>query len=233
MNRFGSAIFVASSVFWGATAVQGADFLSPANPQFSVQSDAVDWTGFYAGIYAGYGAGRASSTSVTGGAVTPVDVGGTLIGGAVGVNVQYGNLVLGAEGDVARSGVQGSAGCVGSPGYDCSGTLNWAGSGKLRAGYAFDHVLLFGTAGVAIGEITASTNPAAPGASGSFTSAVLGWTLGGGAELALSDAVSLRAEYAYYDFASVRAPINTVANLSATDIKSNAHLVKFGVNYRF
>ncbi|MNU03953.1 hypothetical protein D3C72_2481660 [compost metagenome] len=51
--------------------------------------------------------------------------------------------------------------------------------------------------------------------------------------MALNDAVSLRAEYAYYDFASVRAPINTVANLSATDIKSNAHLVKLGVNYRF
>ncbi|MCS6759809.1 MAG: outer membrane beta-barrel protein [Candidatus Devosia euplotis] len=96
-----------------------------------------------------------------------------------------------------------------------------------------DRALLFGTAGLAVGGITASTSPASPGATGSFSSTVWGWTVGGGAELALADTVSVKAEYAYYDFASVQAPINTIANLGATDIKSRAHTVKLGLNYRF
>lgn len=202
-------------------------------PTIDIPPSTFSWSGFYAGIHAGYGAGRATSTGVTTGSVSPVNVQGGLLGGTVGANAQFGKFVVGAEGDLAWSGVKGSATCVGAPAYDCSGTLDWAGSGKLRGGIAVDRVLLFGTAGLVVGGITASTNPAPPASTGSFSATVWGWTVGGGAELAVTDAVSLKAEYAYYDFASVRAPVNTIANLGATDIKSHAHIVKLGLNYRF
>lgn len=202
-------------------------------PVLDTSTAAFDWSGFYAGIYAGYGAGRATSTGVVSGFVTPVDVQGSLLGGTVGANVQSGNLVFGAEGELAWSGVNGSATCVGNPTFDCNGTLNWLGSGKLRGGVAFDNVLLFGTAGIAAGGITATVDPIPAGATGTYSSTVWGWTVGAGAELAVSEQISIKAEYGYYDFASTRAPVDTIANSAATDIKSHAHIAKLGVNYRF
>lgn len=217
----------------GVSSASAADFGTMYPPIIDIPSAPFSWSGFYAGVYAGYGAGRATNTGVATGSVSPVDVEGALLGGTVGVNTQFDNFVVGAEGDLAWSGVKGSATCAGAPAYECHGALDWAGSAKLRGGIALDRVLVFGTAGLAVGGITASTNPAAPASSGSFSSTVWGWTLGGGAELAVTDAVSVKAEYAYYDFASVQAPINTIANLGASDIKSHAHMVKLGLNYRF
>lgn len=211
---------------------QAAD-LNYDYPILETSSAAFDWSGFYAGIYAGYGAGRATSTGEVSGFVTPVDVKGALLGGTVGANVQSGNLVFGAEGELAWSGVTGSATCVGNPTFDCNGTLNWLGSGKLRGGVAFDNVLLFGTAGIAAGGITATVDPIPAGATGTYSSTVWGWTVGGGAELAVSEQISVKAEYGYYDFASTRAPVDTLANSGATDIKSHTHVAKLGVNYRF
>lgn len=213
--------------------VAAADFGMTSPPVFESPSSDFSWNGFYAGIFAGYGAGRATSTGIANGSVSPVDVQGGLLGGAIGANAQFGNFVLGAEGDLAWSGVRGSTTCAGAPAYDCSGTLDWIGSGKIRGGIAVDRVLLFGTAGLAVGGITASTNPAPGASTGTFSSAVWGWTVGGGAELAVTDAVSVKAEYAYYDFATVQAPVNTLANVGATDIKSHAHIVKLGLNYKF
>ncbi|WP_297105673.1 outer membrane protein [uncultured Devosia sp.] len=192
-----------------------------------------DWNGFYAGVYAGYATGRATSTNVVNASASTVDVRGGLLGGTLGGNAQFGNFVLGLEGDLAWSDVNGSQTCSNAPGFDCIGRMNWVGSGKLRGGVALDRVLLFGTAGLAVGGITASTNPAPGGSTGTFSSTVWGWTAGAGAEVAVTDAISVKAEYAYYDFATVQAPINTIANTGATDIKSNAHALKLGVNYRF
>lgn len=226
---------IAISVVAAATCVGGAS-AADLGTDYPLIIDtpvaAFSWSGFYAGIYAGYGAGRATSTGVATGSVSPVDVQGALLGGTLGANAQFGNFVLGAEGDLGWSGVEGSATCA-NTNFECKGRLDWSGSAKLRAGVAVDRVLLFGTAGLAVGGITASTNPAAAGATGSFSSTVWGWTAGGGAELAVTDTVSVKAEYAYHDFASVQAPINTIANLGATDIKSHVHTVKLGVNYRF
>jgi len=233
MRTFGKLALSLLMATAGVMSATAADLGTKYPPLIDIPSPAFSWSGFYAGIYAGYGAGRATTTGVATGSFSPVDVQGALLGGTVGANAQFGNFVLGAEGDLAWSGVKGSATCAGAPAYGCTGTLDWAGAAKVRGGIAVDRVLLFGTAGVAIGGITASTNPAAPASTGSFSSTVWGWTVGGGAELAVTDAVSVKAEYGYYDFATVQAPVNTIANVGATDIKANAHIVKLGVNYRF
>jgi outer membrane immunogenic protein len=192
-----------------------------------------DWSGFYAGIYAGYGAGRATSTNVVNASVENIDARGGLLGATLGANAQFDSFVLGVEGDVGWSGVNGSQACVNSPGFDCLGRMTWVGSGKLRGGVAVDRLLVFGTAGLAVGGLTAETSPAPGGSTGTFSSTVWGWTVGAGAELAVTDALSVKAEYAYYDFATVQAPINTIATTGAVDIKSHAHVAKLGVNYRF
>ena len=99
--------------------------------------------------------------------MSPVDLQGGLLGVAIGANAQFDAFVLGVEGDVAWSGVAGSAVCAGAPAYSCNGVLDWIGSAKLRGGVAVQNILLFGTAGLAAGGITASTNPAPPASTGS------------------------------------------------------------------
>lgn len=230
LNNILTAILVTAACVSGA---QAADLWQDNPPVIDVPGHTVDWTGFYAGVFAGYGGGRATSTGVTTGSVSPVDVQGSLLGATVGANAQFNNFVLGLEGDLAWSGVEGSTTCDGAPAFTCNGELDWLGSGKVRGGMAFDNLLLFGTAGVAAGGITATVDPAPAGATGSFSSTIWGWTIGAGAEYAVSDAISVKAEYSYYDFATVNAPNNTIANLGSTDIKSHAHVAKLGVNYRF
>jgi outer membrane immunogenic protein len=224
-----AAILITSAGISGAHA---ADLWIDHPPVIDVQPT-TDWNGFYAGIFGGYGAGRATSTGVATGSVSPVDVHGALLGVTVGANAQFDSFVLGVEGDVAWSGIAGSTTCDGAPAFTCNGELDWVGSGKLRGGMVFDNVLLFGTAGLAFGGITASVDPIPGGATGTFSHGVWGWTIGAGAEMAVSDQISVKAEYAYYDFATVQAPNNTIANLGASDIKSSAHVAKLGVNYRF
>lgn len=230
LNNILTAIFVTATCVSGAHA---ADLWQDYPPVIDIPGQTMDWSGFYAGVFAGYGGGRATSTGVVSGSVSPVDVQGGLLGGTVGANAQFDNFVLGLEGDLAWSGVKGSTTCAGAPAFDCSGELTWLGSGKIRGGMAFDNLLLFGTAGVAAGGINASVDPAPPASTGTFSSTVWGWTIGAGAEYAVSEAISVKAEYNYYDFAAVNAPINTIANLGSTDIKSHAHVAKLGVNYRF
>ena len=228
-NKLLLAIMLTTAAISGASAAD-LDFDYPAVIDMTA-SNQVDWSGFYAGVYAGYTGGRATSTSV--GNETPIDVKGGLLGGTVGVNAQYDKFVLGLENDLAWSGAEGSATCVGNAAFNCNGKLDWLGTTKLRAGVAFDQFMVFGTAGVALGGITATVDPVPGGITGSYSSAIWGWTAGAGAEMAVTDQVSVKAEYAYYDFASVQAEAGTVTAAGATDIKSSAHVLKLGVNYRF
>lgn len=232
MNKF---LMLSASLAALSVTVPGAyaaDLWTNYSEPLIISSAGYDWSGFYAGVFAGYGAGRATSTSLVPATESPVDVQGMLLGGTVGANAQFGNFVLGVEGDLAWSGVDGSATCA-APAFTCTGSLDWLSSGKLRAGVAVDQVLLFGTAGISAGGIIASVDPAPAGANGTYSSTVWGWTIGGGAEMAVTDAMSIKAEYAYHDFATVQAPVNTIANLGATDIDSSAHTIKLGLNYRF
>jgi outer membrane immunogenic protein len=69
----------------------------------------------------------------------------------------------------------------------------WFGTLRGRAGIAFNNVLLFGTAGLAYGEMTAITS----GNSESHRS--LGWVAGLGAELSFAQHWSAKAEWIYFD----------------------------------
>jgi len=91
-------------------------------PMYSPTPIAYNWSGFYVGGHGGYGWGS--------GAITD----GFVVGGQVGVNWQYNNFVVGAEGD--GSFVDWGA-------NDAVGTV------RLRGGFSFDRFLVYGTGGAA------------------------------------------------------------------------------------
>lgn len=201
----------------------------PAAPQTPVYTDTtLDWTGFYAGVLGGYGFG---STDLSNTPTVGIDTNGLLGGVTLGANVQSGQFVYGLEGDVMWSGQNGSATCLGG-GSTCSADYDWAGSLRARAGYAFDPVLIYATGGFAMAGINTSVSPATGGTSGSYSDTYLGWTVGGGVEAAVTDALTAKAEYAYSDYGSRTAPAGTL-DTTATTVSPTSHAVKVGLNFRF
>jgi outer membrane immunogenic protein len=166
---------------------------APAAPQFS-------WTGFYVGGQLG-GAWNSSEFGVASGppaAPFLTDGGGVIYGGQAGYNYQFGQFVIGVEGDFAGSTMVGNAQCSTVIGTNCRTSQDWLGSVRARVGAAFDRLLVFGDGGVAFTQYRFSQNVPVTQSWGS--GGRTGWTLGVGAEYAVSDHVTAGVEYNYYNF---------------------------------
>ncbi len=201
---------------------------APAAPVSYLPSPGIDWSGFYAGVYGGYGADTLQGTNGTG--TTTIDPRGVIAGVTVGANTQIDSVVLGVEGDLGWSGQSGDATCAG--GGTCSADFDWVGSARARIGYAIDPVLIYGTGGIAFARANTSVSPIAAGTTGSNSDTYLGWTVGAGVEAALTEQVSAKLEYGYSDFGSRTAAAGTL-DATATSTSLTSHAVKLGLNYRF
>lgn len=224
----------------------------------------MNWTGLYVGANLGYTWGRgdvtytgnpAFLTGVVGPGLAPrsfgLDADGWIGGAQLGYNIQFGQFVAGIEGDVAFSNARDTRSAfstVGLSSLTSSATtdLNWFASIRGRLGFAFDRVLVYGTGGVAFGEVEGSGAITGSGAlaglawAGSSKSTRTGWTIGGGAEYAFTQNLSARIEYLYYDLGDLNvsvAPLNaaTIASgIAATQRHElSGHIVRAGVNFRF
>lgn len=231
MKKF---VLAAATVALLSPAANAADLLivDPVAPVMMTEAG-FDWSGFYAGLNGGYTTGQASSVGAVSGTTTNVPVAGGLIGGTVGFNAQIDNFVLGLEGDIAWSGATGTAVCAAAPAFNCEGKLNWLGTIKGRVGVAMDSALLFATAGLAAGGVTANVVPTPGGLTGTHSGTMTGWTVGGGVELAVTEAISVKAEYNYVRMGGVQAPIGTLSGVEANNISAINHVVKVGVNFHF
>ena len=168
------------------------------------------WSGIYLGVLLGYTIGE---SDVSGGG--SVDVDGIDGGVYAGYNYQTDNWVAGVEADALLSGVEGSSGGV-------NVEQTWSGSLRVRAGYSLQSFLLYGTGGLALTEVEASSG----GASDSNTH--LGWTLGAGIEGMITDNVTARVEYRYTDYE------DKTFNLGApTGADLNTSTVRAGVGVKF
>lgn len=183
-----------------------------------------NWTGFYAGINGGWGFGRSSWTSTIG-TTGDFDVSGGLVGGTLGYNYQVGQGVFGIEGDIDWSNIKGTttSGCP----LGCETRNTWLSTVRGRLGYAADQFMPYVTGGAAFGNVRAST-PAFAGASDTR----IGWTAGGGVEVALAGNWSAKAEYLYVDLGSFNC--GTGCGVAPTnDVSFHTHLIRGGLNYRF
>jgi outer membrane immunogenic protein len=151
-------------------------------PPLVEASPANNWTGFYLGVLGGYGWGTADTD-----AVGDIDADGFDVGGYAGANWQWGNFVIGGEGDIVFPWRDGSSG-----GLEAEQGLN--GSLRARAGIALDRFLLYGTAGLAGTELELSA------AGASDETALWGWTAGAGVEGMITDNITARVEYRFSDY---------------------------------
>ncbi len=192
----------------GATAAQAADLPYRSRAPYTVNQplNAYSWAGPYLGATLGYEWGSVSNT--------PVKPSGILGGATVGYNWQSGPIVFGVEGDISATGADDRF-----ANYKFSNP--WFGTARGRLGYAFNNVLLYGTAGLAFGSLQAEAN----GLQQSQTS--LGWTAGVGAEVGIYQNWTAKIEYLYVDLSR-----NTYT-LTGTDSALSFGTVRIGVNYHF
>ena len=229
--------------------------VSPNQPHYKTMSvtGPYNWSGFYLGAHIGYGWGRSNwnTTTVSGGGLAPgvgdqlsQNPSGLLGGIQGGANQQFGRAVVGIEASISGTGLSDSAAgelrVFGVPaGITTVGKteVNWLGTVTGRVGYAFDNILLYAKGGIAAGSldndylIVGGVTP-----SGKATDTRFGWTAGGGAEIGLTNNWSVKAEYNYIDFGDSDTLFSLTGAPPAVfiqNIKTDFHLVTFGVNYRF
>jgi opacity protein-like surface antigen len=215
------------------------------------------WTGFYVGFNRGFGGGVVdANVSVAGPAFglftstqTSNRASGFTFGGQAGYNYQFANnLVLGLETDLQWSDIKAShqARTVATIGVfntdaDIHNGIDWFGTTRLRAGYSFGRLLPYVTGGVAYGQVEAYGRQVVGGVFlGSATQTKVGWTVGAGAEYALTDHLSAKAEYLYLQLPGVTGPAfgllpPPLPPLSGSFSTSSfgAHIVRAGANLKF
>lgn len=224
-------------------------------------------------LVAGGSAALASGLALATPSVPPAPA-GFIGGGQIGFNRQIGWFVGGIEADIdgaaMRQTTVGST-LVGVPGFPgssinaaaaASNRLDYLATVRGRLGYAlYQQWLLYVTGGLAIGGVRSNivgTDLLLGGAVGLTTTMPtaatssdtrVGWTIGGGAEYALSAHWSAKVEALYYDLGRTNlntTPASIETNPGGAGIGSifgsanrvfstqwTGGLARFGVNYRF
>jgi outer membrane immunogenic protein len=163
------------------------------------------WTGFYMGAGLGDGWGTSSFVDPLSGASGSPSINGLLVTGVMGINYQFSSVVVGAEGDFTGAFVKGSAnvatGLAADPNNSLQTKVLWTASITGRLGWAIDRLLIYGKGGVAF-DYDRDTVTIPNGASVMGTTNHVGWTVGGGAEYAITEHWTARIEYDYLTFAS-------------------------------
>lgn len=275
---------VAALVVFGATGAL-AQSSRPASPAYN-------WSGWYIGVNGGYGwaNGRLDATPNDpaagilfpggGGFGSPeapfarVSKGGGFGGAQVGYTWQQTpHWVAGLEADFQGGSIKARGSNVQDIGSgvfagifkqtEAEMNLQWFGTVRGRIGYlATNSLMLYGTAGIAVGGIRRSASFARgvespsgltvgflgfgfvcvdtiPCIVGTRTAAELGVVAGAGAEWMVAPNVSVKAEYTYLYFGKpevTAVALNYGASIPASinaSIDTHFHLARIGVNYHF
>jgi outer membrane immunogenic protein len=231
----------------------GADLPTTKSPPPPPLPTALNWTGAYVGVEAGYGwVGETQTFLDTDGfAVDPTGTtyntnrSGFLGGFDAGYNYQIGQFVLGAEGSFDFTGIKGES-VTNSILYptlgltvDEHGKTDWYATLTGRVGFAIDPALLYVKGGAVWSQQEYGGNVTlagfAPTVYPNFNDTRVGWTIGTGVEYAFTKNVSAFAEYDYLDFGTKTYHITDSAGATHTtySVKTDANLAKVGLNYRF
>jgi outer membrane immunogenic protein len=189
-----------------------------------------NWTGFYVGLDAGAAINGSDVGNHLGGSFLtspntaayqqqyPGSLGsgstGFTGGGLIGYNWQVSNFVIGAEADINYAGIDSTSSRAFSLAAPFTGNESqryglrseWFGTVRARAGFAWDSLLIYGTGGLAYGDLRASArqteNQGGPTTfdwSGATSDTKVGWTAGAGIEYAVNSNWIIGAEYLHVD----------------------------------
>ena len=203
-----------------------------------------DWSGMYAGVIAGYSwsdfdvnADQADEPQFD--LNQSFGVEGGQVGLEAGWNHQSDSLVFGVAADLSLSDAEDSSNFdIVDEDEIYVGKHDYFATVRGKLGYAMDNVLVYATGGLAITDAeiryenyTDSTHSALDEPISKDSKMLLGWTAGGGVELAVSEAVSVKAEYLYSDFGSL--DFDLLPGLLTGDADVTSHIVRAGLLIHF
>jgi outer membrane immunogenic protein len=148
------------------------------------------WTGLYGGGHVGWGTG---GSDLTGLYTSSIDMSGLSGGLHAGYNFQFQSIVTGLEADIDWTSTEGDD-IVGQRSFAAS--ANWLSSFRLRLGYTFNNVLLYGTGGVAFAGY--DLDSAGPDGGATLNQTLTGYAAGIGAEYAFTKSLIGRVEGLHY-----------------------------------
>lgn len=184
------------------------------------RSDIERWTGFYLGGTLGYGWGDGRTSGDIGS--FPFEQSGMLGTLYAGYNWQLGRTVLGVEADIGT----GDFGASETTGLGTlKSSLNAIGSFRGRAGFLVSPALLvYGTAGLAWADLDYQLV-----GDSARSETFLGYQVGLGTELMVSDHVTLRLEYLYTGLGNERVIHSGLNNSFEPDFNT----VRAGISFKF
>jgi outer membrane immunogenic protein len=211
-----------------------------------------NWSGFYVGVNAGGSWSNNSvdyflfnATETLRPPVSDMKSDSFVAGGHLGYSHQIGSVVLGIESDGAWRHAEANEFVPFPASPDIArfrAEQNWFGTVRPRIGFPIGSFLLYGTAGLAFGNLEYRVRETLPGVasrSGSKSDTQAGWTAGGGVDYGFSGEWSAGLEYLYIDLGSttVRLPEQTINLLdfpnSSIRFDGTSHVVRAKLAYRF
>lgn len=221
-----------------ATAASAADLpqrqVAPA-PYVPVVP-AFTWTGFYAGLNGGYAFSNSDnvpwSLNGVGQPAYKLSRDGFTGGAQVGYNMQFNSLVAGLETDINYTDLS-------KRGFDAFGDtarsrMTYFGTVRGRLGFVpMDRAMIYVTGGLAYGDTKLSAAVAGTTLAGSKTDTNVGWTLGGGVEYALTNNITTKIEYLYYDLGDTKLNLSNGVNTASYKANNNGSIIRAGLNYKF
>jgi outer membrane immunogenic protein len=211
-----------------------------------------DWTGAYVGAFGGGGLGNHNVNNSTGQAVPFADYTanysseGGFAGGEAGYRWQSGSYVVGVEGDLFWGSIKGSdasqfanGNFAGVTAVDAD-SLRWGGSLRATGGFTVDRWMWFATGGWGFASIQHTNTP--PVGAGlpvdRFNAQANGLTAGGGIAYAITNNVSAKVEYRYYNFGGYNRPAQAATGLTVNGqlpytTNSSYSLVSIGLDFKF
>jgi outer membrane immunogenic protein len=247
-------------LFAGAAAVAliAANTASAADLGLPVKGRALEpawnWSGFYAGLNAGYARGNTvwndfDGTFTSGdsiGSIVNESDNGFIGGGQVGYNLQFRHAVFGLEADFDYLSLNQTTHLfdLAGPGFvseQFHDSVPWLGTVRARAGLALDNVLTYLTAGLAYGRTDHSVSDVTVGIPATetihdFSSTKAGPVGGVGMEYGLDSHWSVRAEALYVDLGKHTEIFQADANVFTTgrlETVDTMWIVRAGINYKF
>lgn len=173
-----------------------------------------NWTGFVVAPYFGYETMKLKGAGA--GAID--DPKGWRIGAEIDYDYQIGRFVVGVAGDAFYTWYDGSGGAQG----ELDARMHDYETVRGRLGYTFGRWMVFGTGGVAFGDLEVTN--ALSGVS--KRQMLTGWTAGGGVEWVWNNDLTLRGEVAHMDFGQAN-----FSSLSGPSQELGANLDIFKIDF--
>lgn len=191
-----------------------------------------NWTGFYVGVHGGYAWGEHHVADDNPTVAYEMETDGFLGGAQVGFDYQFGNFVLGVEGDISWGDMSTRANNVGL-GLDATFEADYIASLRARLGYSMQSLLLYATGGAAFAQFTDANYFTGGTPFGQpFDHDETGWTIGLGAEFPLGPKWTMKVDYLHYEFDSVETAPTAFWGIGRDHFDTEMDSVRVGINFR-